>query len=83
MQLPSLVKCEPLTLENGNVTYSTSLVANGYPALTTAYFSCNVGYLSGPLSRTCQLSGDWTGTNPTCVRGDDITLITLFYVNVC
>ena len=73
MQLLSLVTCETLTLENGNVTYNTSLVDNGYLATTTASFSCHVGYtVSGPLSRMCQESGDWTGTNPRCVQGDEI-----------
>ena len=73
MQLLFLVTCETLTLENGNVTYNTSLVGNGYLATTTASFSCHVGYtVSGPLSRMCQESGDWTGTNPRCVQGDEI-----------
>ena len=67
------VRCKPLTLVNGAVTYNTSLVGNGYLAPTTASFSCNVGYLSESLSRTCQLSGQWSETNPTCIPGDEMS----------
>ena len=32
-------------------------------------YYCNGGYtLSGSSYRTCQNSGNWTGTDPTCVK---------------
>ena len=40
----------------------------GYP-LGRAYYSCNRGYrLSEYPVRTCQPSGSWSGTQPTCIR---------------
>ena len=37
---------------------------------TRVTYSCNSGYtLSGSSYRTCQRSGSWTGTAPTCVKG--------------
>ena len=34
----------------------------------TATYSCNTGYnLTGDSTRTCQATGNWSGSAPTCV----------------
>ena len=48
--------------------------ANGQVDLTsgttfgqTATYSCNTGYnLVGDSTRTCQATGEWSGSTPTC-----------------
>ena len=47
---------------------------NGYVSVSSryvgerAYYRCDYGYeLVGSFSRTCQLSGNWSGTKPTCI----------------
>ena len=69
--------CAPEGLVNGRVEYNR-LPANGsYPFNTTASLYCNEGYSfnldlrSQPYVRTCQESGNWTLTNPTCDRGEE------------
>lgn len=38
----------------------------------TATYECDAGFvLSGNATRTCQSSGKWTGSDPTCVKTDD------------
>ena len=57
-------------MDCGNLTY----LANGQVALTagttfkqTATYSCNTGYnLVGDSTRTCQATGNWSGSAPTC-----------------
>ncbi|XP_078664134.1 E-selectin-like [Branchiostoma floridae x Branchiostoma belcheri] len=45
---------------NGQVTGSFSYGS-------TVFYSCYAGYnLNGPSSRTCQITGTWTGYDPTC-----------------
>ena len=49
--------------DNGSVSVSSSRYVG-----ERAYYSCDYGYqLLGSFSRTCQLSGDWSGTQPTCI----------------
>ena len=45
----------------------------------TATYSCNTGYnLVGDSTRTCQATGEWSGSEPTCAG-----TITLFsYVHI-
>ena len=58
--------CPVPQLENGQINYNGSQVAEGYPLSTMANFTCSNGYsLSGPNSSTCQISRSWTQL-PTC-----------------
>lgn len=59
----SPVDCGPLSSPgNGNVTYASTTYGS------TATYACNGGYtLSGSASRTCDGTGTWTGSAPSCV----------------
>ena len=67
--LPITVKpcpCPP-SLTNGFTNCNESHLAGTGTRVT---YSCNSGYyLSGSSYRTCQASGNWTGTAPICVKG--------------
>ena len=57
----SAVECDPLDLPNGNVTIS------GNNSGDSATYLCDEGYtLVGDGTRICQLTGNWTGTDPIC-----------------
>ena len=76
------MKCENLTANFDYVFLLSTAVdcgnltdpANGqvsHPAGTTfgqtATYSCNTGYnLVGDSTRTCQATGEWSGSEPTC-----------------
>ncbi len=56
--------CGDLTsVENGEVSQT-------YPDGGVATYTCNPGYdiVSGDGQRTCQDNGQWTGTEPACMR---------------
>ena len=57
------VDCGNLTdPANGQVNHTT-----GTTFRQTATYSCNTGYnLVGNSTRTCQASGNWSGSAPTC-----------------
>ena len=39
----------------------------------TVEYSCRRGYyLVGASTRTCQTGGNWTGTAPTCEKGETL-----------
>ena len=43
--------------------------ANGTVFQQTAIYSCNTSYnLVGDSTRTCQATGTWSGSEPTCQR---------------
>ena len=47
---------------NGSVTLTTGTTLG-----QTATYSCNTGYgLVGDSTRTCQATGNWSGSEPTC-----------------
>ena len=59
--------CPPLSLTNGTVTYSNSLLFG-----SVANYTCDVtnGYVltpGSPTNRTCTMNG-WTGDDATCER---------------
>ena len=66
----------------GNLTHPANGSVNHTAGTTfgqTATYSCNTGYsLVGNSTRTCQASGNWSGSAPTCqgvlLKGD----VTLF-----
>ena len=67
-----VVNCPALSLDNGQVSYSTVPATNGgYSENTTATFLCNHAYnLSrGTNSTTCEVSGNWDQESPTCDPG--------------
>ena len=48
--------------DNGQVTHTT-----GTTYEKRAIYSCNTGYtLVGDSTRTCQATGTWSGSEPTC-----------------
>ena len=50
-------------IPNGEVDYTSSAVGS------TATYTCNTGFeLVGQRSRSCQSSGSWGGTVPSCRR---------------
>ena len=55
--------CGSLTdVVNGSVTHTSGTAFGG-----TATYSCNTGYnLVGDSTRTCQATGVWSGSAPTC-----------------
>lgn len=60
------VDCGALgTLTNGTITTAP---ASSTTFGTTATYACNGGYtLVGTATRTCQASGNWSGSAPTCM----------------
>ena len=61
----SAVDCGALlSPTNGQVNHTAGTTLG-----TTATYSCNTGYsLQGSNSRTCQATGMWSGSPPTCQR---------------
>ena len=57
------VDCGSLTDPgNGSVTLTVGTTSG-----QTATYSCNTGYnLVGDSTRTCQATGNWSGSAPTC-----------------
>ena len=61
--LLTISDCDNLTdPSNGQVTHSSRTTLG-----QTATYSCNTGYnLVGDSTRTCQDTGEWSGSAPTC-----------------
>ena len=61
--LSTVVDCGTLTNQaNGQVSYTAGTTLG-----QTATYSCNTGYnLVGDGTRTCQATGNWSGSEPTC-----------------
>ena len=73
-----IVTCAPLTLINGDVSYSTSAVYGRYPVGTTASFTCDNIYIRNGLdSSTCNITGEWMDELPTCI-GDKLNMLLCF-----
>ena len=66
----TLASCPPLSLpSNGNISYSSSSVDEGYLPGSKSTYSCNDGYslgTSGWRIRTCQSNGTWNGWPKNC-----------------
>ena len=58
-----IVDCGSLTdPDNGSVDHTAGTTVG-----QTATYSCNTGYnLVGDSTRTCQATGNWSGSAPTC-----------------
>ena len=66
-----LVSCPSLTdPSNGMISYSLGDDGDASYEDTCSY-TCNTGYeLTGSNTRSCQSDGTWSGSDPTCGRGD-------------
>ena len=62
----TVMNCGALTNPtNGQVSHTAGTTYG-----QTAIYSCNTGYsLVGSSTRTCQATGDWSGSVPTCQGG--------------
>lgn len=62
-----LLDCDsPDPITNGDFTYVTGTVTSTYG--TEVVYTCNPSYvLNGVAKRTCNSTGSWTGTHPSCV----------------
>ena len=58
-----------------NGTISCSLGGDEVPSYEdTCSFTCNTGYeLTGSDNRTCLSNGNWSDTDPMCIRGMHLT----------
>ena len=67
---------------NGQVTHTS-----GTTFKQTATYSCNTGYiLVGDSTRTCQATGNWSGSAPTCqgvLLMSNLILILCTYLQQC
>ena len=66
----AIIACQLLVApDNGMI--NCSLGDDGQASLgDTCTFTCNSGYeLSGNTSRSCQINGNWSGTESTCTQG--------------
>ena len=73
--ISTVVDCGSLTdPANGSVTHTSGTTFG-----QTATYTCNTGYnLVGDSTRTCQATGEWSGSAPTCegmLLKDDLTYI--------
>ena len=75
--LSTVVDCNALS-DPANGQVSTSGTTFG----ETATYSCNTGYnLVGDNTRTCQATGNWSGSEPTCERMLLLSNIPIKYVH--
>ena len=72
LSFSAAVDCGTLTNPlNGQVTFTATTF------MSTATYSCNSGYtLSRNETRTCEASGTWSGTAPTCDRKYNMVQVT-------
>ena len=66
----TVINCSLLPLlSEGQIAYTPGVVTNLETGLNAvASYSCSEGYnLVGDMIRTCQASGQWDGTEPTCM----------------
>ena len=78
-----------LTVDCGTLTDPANGQVNHTAGTTyeqNATYSCNTGYnLVGNRTRTCQATGNWSGSEPTCqgvLLKDDLTLLIYTYIIV-
>ena len=62
--IAAVVDCGTLNAPaNGQVSHTTGAAIG-----QTATYSCDTGYLlMGDSTRTCQATGVWSGSEPTCI----------------
>ena len=73
------VICKILSLPNGLINYTSVTIHGGFPVDTEAIFSCKCGYLlSGPKSRICETSGNWSLSATACAQSTTTSRLLLF-----
>ena len=81
-----LVLCEALTIINGQVNATTSLLAFGYYSVgTSVSFTCDPGYqLDGSSLISCLTNGTWDAPTPTCTQGNvQLHLVSIHEISMC
>ena len=81
-----LVLCEALTIINGHVNATTSLLAFGYySAGTSVSFTCDPGYqLDGSSSISCLTNVTWDAPTSTCTQGNvQLSLVSIHELSMC
>ena len=63
--IPAVTCPNPAKPSNGWFRYSSGVSGPSYRSVAT--FGCSSGYhMQGSSQRTCQVNGQWDGTQPTC-----------------
>jgi len=79
-------RCDILsTPSNGEISCSSGREGVGYEG-DICNFACNTGYeLTGSDIRDCQSDGSWSGSNPTCKKGNLLNSLLLkdYYILFC
>ncbi|XP_028966823.1 CUB and sushi domain-containing protein 1 [Galendromus occidentalis] len=69
--LPWICQYEPVRCGSPDVSENSTLVGKDFGVLRTVKYGCPVGsVIQGDAERTCQKTGFWSGTAPTCKHVD-------------
>ncbi|XP_022690901.1 CUB and sushi domain-containing protein 3-like isoform X2 [Varroa jacobsoni] len=69
--LPWICQYEPVRCGSPDVSENSTLVGKDFGVLRTVKYDCPIGsVIQGDAERTCQKSGFWSGSAPTCKHID-------------
>ena len=70
MSLLAALECDPApSLANGRMMYDNPNRSATFNSTVT--YTCDVGFeQSGSITRQCTVSGNWSGSTPTCIGKD-------------
>ena len=76
----STITCTDLTAPaNGMIGYNVATSLTPWPENTVATYTCVTGYmLDGDMTRTCEATGSWSGSDTTC----ESTLFVAYTVSI-